>query len=160
MMLFLMASYAAMGLGAWFPPNGIATVLPNFRPLPGALPPPDLAGLQTLTGLVIHALVSGALGLVFGALAEAFLEPHIRSVPRMAVAGFAFAILVWMFFGFGGLYLAGLQPVFGTATFFFGHLVYGIVLGVSLALLTTKRDMLVVTFAPEEKPVATSSRRR
>ena len=162
MMLFLMAAYAAMGLGAWFPPNGIATVLPNFRPIPGELPPPDFVAAQSLTGLLIHALMSGLLGVVFGAIAEGFLADHARSVPRMAVAGFVYATFVWMFFGFGGVYLAGLQPVFGTATFFFGHLVFGVVTGISLALMTTKRDMLTVTFAPEEKPAAatTTARRR
>ena len=160
MMLFLMAAYAAAGLGAWFPANGIATVIPNFRPIPGDLPSPDFVAAQSLTGLAIHAIMSGLLGVVFGAIAEGFLERHARSWFRMAVAGFVYATFVWMFLGYGGVYLAGLQPVFGTATFFFGHLVFGVVLGISLALMTTKRDLLRVTFAPEEKPAAIETARR
>lgn len=160
MMLFLMASYSANGLGWWFPANGIATVLPNFRPIPGELPPPDFVAAQSMTGLLIHAVISGALGMVFGAFVEAFLAPFARSWPRMAVAGFVYSTFVWMFFGFGGVYLAGLQPVFGTAVFFFGHLVFGVVLGIALALMTSKKDLLTVTFAPEEKPAVEVARRR
>lgn len=160
MMLFLMAAYSAIGLGAWFPANGIATVLPNFRPVPGMLPSADFVAAQSLTGLLIHAVISAGLGVVFGAFVEAYMAPQARSVLWQALAGFVFSTFVWMFFGFGGVYLAGLQPVFGTATFFFGHLVFGIVLGASLALMTTKRDMLTVTFAPEEKPAVEASRRR
>jgi hypothetical protein len=160
MMLFLMASYSAAGLGAWFPANGIATVIPTFRPVPGELPAPDFVAAQSLTGLLIHAILSGALGVIFGGIVEGFLAPHARNWPWMAMAGFVFATFVWMFFGFGGVYLAGLQPVFGTATFFFGHLVYGVVLGLSLATLTSRRDLMTVTFAPEEKPAVEPLQRR
>ncbi len=159
MMLFLMATYAAYGLGAWFPPNGIATVLPFFRPLPGELPAGSFVAAQSLTGLLIHALLSAGLGVVFGAFVEAFMAPQARKWLWQALAGFVYATLVWMFFGFGGVYLAGLQQVFGTATFFFGHLVFGVVLGISLALMTTARDMRI-TFAPEEQPVVEPAQRR
>ncbi len=160
MMLFLMATYSAAGLGAWFPANGIATVLPNFRPVPGELPAAGFVAAQSLTGLAIHAVISGLLGIVFGGIVEGFLEAHARSLPRMALAGFVFATFAWLFFGFGGVYLAGLQPVFGTATFFFGHLVFGVVLGLCLALLTSRRDLMTVTFAPEEKPAVEPLQRR
>lgn len=160
MMLFLMAAYAGLGFGAFFPPNGIATVLPIFQPEPGSLPPATFVPAQTLSGLAIHAALSIGLGLVFGAIAEGFLAAHARSWPRLALAGFVYATFVWVFFGFGGVYLAGLQAVFGTATFFFSHLVFGVALGISLALMTTKKDMMTVTFAPEERPAAEPLRRR
>lgn len=160
MMLFLMLSYSAMGLGAWFPANGIATVLPNFRPVPGALPVGEFVAAQSVTGLLIHGLLSAGLGVVFGAFVEGFMEAQARSLPWQALAGFIYSTFVWMFFGFGGVYLAGLQPVFGTATFFFSHLIFGVVLGISLALMTTKRDMMSITFAPEEKKVVEPARRR
>ncbi|GEM_PF-1630956 len=160
MMLFLMAAYAAGGLGFWFPPNGMATVIPAFQPAPGQLPAPDFMMGPSLTGLLIHAVTSVILGLVFGAIVEGFMADQARSWPRQAAAGFVYAIFVWMFLGYGGIYLAGLQAVFGTATFFIGHLVFGVVLGVSLALLTSKSDLLTVTFAPEEKPAVAHDNRR
>lgn len=160
MMLFLSGAYAAAGLGGWFPANGIATVIPAFQPTPGNLPAGSFVAGPSVTGLVIHAVVSGVLGVIFGAFVEGFMEKQARSVPWQALAGLVYATFVWVFLGFGGIYLAGLQQVFGTATFFFGHLVYGVVLGISLALLTTRRDMMTVTFAPEERPAAKPLQKR
>lgn len=160
MAAFLMAAYSAWGLGAFFPINGIATVLPPFQPPPGSGPSPDFAGAATVTGGLLHLVLSAALGVIFGGIVEAFMPERVRSKIWGPIAGMGYSVFVWMFLGYGGIYLAGLQLVFGTATFFLGHLVYGAALGLSLALLTRKQDLVTITFAPEEKRVAEPLERR
>lgn len=160
MLAFLMISFSAMGLGAWYPVNGVASILPGLQPA-GALPSPSFALGPSLLGLTLHLLVSAAFGVVYGGAVEAFAPSEARVWYWEGLMGLGYGVLVWIFSGYGGSYLVDLQDVvFASANFLLAHLIYGVVLGLGLSALTTKRDLLTVTFAPEERPVRKPVERR
>lgn len=160
MMAFLMVTFAAMGRGAWYPANGVASILPLFQ-APGALPSPDFVPGPSLLGLTLHVLASAAFGVIYGGAIEAFAPERARVWYWEALAGLSYGILVWVFSSFGGSYLIDLQDVvFESASFLVAHLIFGMVLGLSLSALTTRSDLLTVTFAPEERPARKPAERR
>ncbi len=160
MLAFLMVAFSAMGRGAWYPVNGVASILPVFQP-PGALLSPTFVPGPSLFGLTLHLLVSAVFGVIYGGAVEAFAPRRARSWYWEGLMGMGYGVLVWVFSGYGGSYLVDAQAVvFESVSFLAGHLIYGLVLGLSLAALTTQRDLLAVTFAPEVRPVREPVERR
>lgn len=160
----LMLLYAGLwtgvaGAGVWFP----FAVLEQGN-LPGTpVAAPGFDAFTTPVSIAIHVLAAAAWGLAYGAflsLLSTYGPPNMaRSWTVAVLMGLAWGAAVYAIMG---LWIA---PAFNPQTFwlnpmthFVAHMLFGLVTGLALTALT-RRKRVSVTFAPEEAPVRSATRR-
>lgn len=159
MLLYTGLSTGVFGAGVWFP----FAVLEQ-----GALPgtPVAMPGFDAFTtpvSMALHLLAASAWGLAYGA----FLSLLSTYGPPAMARSWAVAVLMGLAWGAAVYAIMGLwiAPAFNPQVFwlnpmthFVSHLIFGLVTALALTSLT-RRKRVRVTFAPEEAPVRTMSRR-
>lgn len=154
MALYLMVTSAAQGKGLWMPVNTIGATIPAFRPPTFAIPPdPGFVAGPSITGLVIHLVVSSLWGMFYGLLVGAFAPRRVRSFGWETLYAFGFGCMLWVFSGLLFTRLINPTIVFnlaGSPHYFIGHLLFAEVTAWLIAGMTTRKEV-VITFAPESR---------
>lgn len=124
------------GRGFWRPLELIGGVVPAFRPVGH--------GFQlgpVLVGLIVHMGLSGALGLMYGAVVRGFPKAA-RAAGGEFFMGLAFGLIVWMV---AGLWLGPMidPPIrfVPPGHWFFAHALYGVVAGETMYALLRNQDI-------------------
>lgn len=158
MLLYVGLSEGWMGLGLWTPLDVLAGVLPG---MPVAVPGYD--AVATAVGIALHLMAAAAWGLAYGgflALLSAYGPPRMaRSWTVATLMGLGWGVAVYLFMGL--IIGPAINPrafVLEPVTYFVAHLIFGLVTGLALTSLS-RRPRVAVTFAPEETPVRTTTRR-
>jgi uncharacterized membrane protein YagU involved in acid resistance len=118
---------ALIGRGLWSPLRYIASVFTL-----GKDTDPSFSLIPVVVGLVGHMMNSIILGMVFALL----ISPLIKSTAGLAVAGMAYGAVVFLAMWY--LILPVIDPAMKLVNgpgFFISHLMYGLILGVGIALV-------------------------
>jgi hypothetical protein len=132
---------AIMGHGFWMPLTAIGTTMPNQPLAPGA------SGF-TVTGGFLHLLTAFCWGVIYGVFVGVIAPRFATSPGRAALAGLAFGNGTFVQLGLliGPMVdprIAAIRPL----NYIIGHLVFGLVTGLSLYTMVRRRE-LTVSFAP------------
>lgn len=168
MALYEMIAAASAGRGVWWPMNLVGGALPFFRPAPPgisdphvavvlpngglALPSPGIFWPGTTAGIALHLLTSMVWGLLYGlgvaVLAALFINSVARSWTFGALAGIGWGLVTWIIMGLIlGPYVSPSLVLAAPMAYFIGHMVFGLVTGLTFTALT-RRPRVSVTFAP------------
>jgi hypothetical protein len=142
--IYQMVAYAVVGKDTWLPFNTLGTLLPSYRP--------PAVGFQTgpsLSGLVMHLVISVVWGLVFGGAIAAFFPQDARVWKDSVLLGIGGGTMVWavMSLLLGSMLASTLYyvpPFYG----YLPNLVYGLVTTLTLCGFE-RRKHVMVTFFPE-----------
>ncbi|MNY10507.1 hypothetical protein D3C86_1434920 [compost metagenome] len=162
MALYLMATSAAAGRGLWMPVNTIGATIPAFRPPSFDMAPaPGFVAGPSITGLVIHLVVSTLWGMFYGMVVGAFVPRRVRSFLWETLYGFGFGCMLWVFSGL--LFTRLINPTMvnnlaGSPHYFIGHVLFALVTAWLIAGITTRREV-VITFLPESREARELTRR-
>ncbi|HEY9899678.1 MAG TPA: hypothetical protein V6D00_10900 [Pantanalinema sp.] len=162
MALYLMVTSAAEGKGLWMPVNTIGATIPAFRPPSFAIPPaPGFVAGPSVTGLVLHLVVSALWGMFYGMGVGAFVPRRVRSFGWETLYAVGFGCMLWVFSGL--LFTRLINPTMvanlaGSPHYFIGHLLFALVTAWLIAGMTTRSEVLI-TFAPESREAKELTRR-
>ena len=128
MAMWSMIALWLTGTGLWSPLNLIANTLWRGAPTGAAF-----SGGALALGLIVHMMMSMALGMAFAAGLRAF-RPLAASRARLAMTGMAFGLGVWavMQYGIWPAIDAGVAPKFTPWVFALGHLMFGAVTALAI----------------------------
>lgn len=141
--LCMMIVNGLLGQGFSWYPNAVAAVLPAFRPAAQGF-----AGWATLLGLLLHLIVGMGWALVYTALVLTFAPKLVHHWGLATWLGIVFGLLLWL--GFGLWFAPFFDPaVFGQVpeVFYVAHVVYGVTLVWSLAVLVPENEIAVASRA-------------
>lgn len=161
MSLYLAATSAWNGQGAWYPLNVIAATFAQYRPPVGAYSAP-----ASLAGLFLHGLNSAVWGAIYGLLLMTFTPRQADSFRKSAVIGLGWGVVFYLFMAqiiapAFDPYVYSLHP----GHFFIAHMIYGVVTAVSLVGFTGHQIPVTeiegpVEAVPEEEEATISVERR
>ena len=158
MLVYTTLAEGWIGLGVWTPVDVLAALIPG---LPAAIP--GYGAIASVLSAFLHVMTAAAWGLGYGAflaLLSTYGPPRMaRSWTVATLMGLGWGVAVYAIMGLvAGPALGARAFLINPTTYFVAHLICGLVTGLALTSLS-RRPRVVVTFAPDEAPVRTTTRR-
>lgn len=151
--LYIMTAMAVSGLGFWSFPNIVAATFPAFRPPSAGLE------LATSVGAWTHVLVGGLLAIPYGLITWAIAPAIDEDYRPELLTGLLYGGLTYVVMGkLIAPWLNPAIPMLPEAHWAIGHLIFGVVTALLVAV-SARRYEPPITFAPEVKAEAPTSRR-